>query len=136
MSAKLIGNLLLFFGVLAIVLSTLNAYQVLTHQTKPITYFKPEDTTFDIKGLVENLSPELNNPSVKNTAVQKDILSPTLINDSVNLTIHLFLLGIISGAGFKLASIGAMLVRSIEVKLIQSPFEKITKSAANQPKSE
>jgi hypothetical protein len=106
MPAKTIGYSLLTFGIVVIILSALNAYLVLTRQAKPISYITSSATTLNITGI----------PAIST----KDI------NEAINLSVHLLLLSIISGAGFRLASLGVMLIRPIEVKLIDKSHDSKT----------
>jgi hypothetical protein len=127
MPEKILGFLLLIIGVSTIIFSTYNIYQVFTKQAQPIQYFTSQNTPLDFSSLTASL------PSTVDTS---KLISTPAINDGFNLTLHLFLMGIISSAGYKLASLGVQLVRAIEVKLIKSPFETIyPKPKEEKPKA-
>jgi hypothetical protein len=121
MTIKIIGYILLFVGVAAIVLSTINIYQVFTHQAKPVQFFTASNSTFDINALVNSLSPNVGNSAVKNISTTS-LVNQSAVNDGLNLTLHIVLIGVIAGAGSKLASLGVLLLRNIQVKLIENPI--------------
>ncbi|OGD08788.1 hypothetical protein A2397_05190 [Candidatus Amesbacteria bacterium RIFOXYB1_FULL_44_23] len=122
MSEKVIGYILLLIGVLSIIFSTYNAFQVFTGKAKPIQYFTEKNSPLDLSSLSGMLGP-----------TSGTLVSASSVNDGLNLTLHIFLISIISGAGYKLASLGIMLLRAIEVKLIKSPFETIYPKPATKP---
>jgi len=122
MSEKVIGYILLLIGVLSIIFLTYNAFQVFTGKAKPIQYFTEKNSPLDLSSLSGMLGP-----------TSGSLVSASSVNDSLNLTLHIFLISIISGAGYKLASLGIMLLRAIEVKLIKSPFETIYPKPATKP---
>jgi hypothetical protein len=130
---KIVGYILLFVGIAAIVLSTVNVYLVFTGKAKPIQMFNQANNSIDLRSLISQLNPASGLPGNK-PASQADILSPNSLNSVFNLTAHLVLLGIISAAGFKLASLGVMLLRTIEVKLLENPVPVTKKVAETQVK--
>ncbi len=130
---KIIGYLLLFFGILVILLSTINLYQVFTRQQKPVQFFTSQNSTINLNALINSMAPPTNNPALKNVQATS-LINESALNDGLNLTLHIVLIGVVSGAGFKLASLGVMLLRSIQVKLLENPIP-VTKKVvgANQP---
>ncbi len=108
MIEKIIGYILIFFGVAAIVLSGLNAFNILTRKSSPIE--------FVTKDIVSTISPSenLNNQVSLNQLLNIDNETITLI---INIGIHLLILSFVMKAGFHLASLGTMLVRPIIVDL-------------------
>lgn len=129
MPEKVTGYILLVTGVAVIVVSTFSVYQVFTKKVQPVKLFNFKGIRLDPSQLINqdftqnlptNLPPEAlellnqqNRPLTKST----EIISADLINDSSNIFAHLFLMGFIASAGFKLASLGVMLARPIVVKL-------------------
>ena len=108
MIEKIIGYILLFFGVMAIILSGLNAFNILTRRSNPIEFVNKE--------IVSTITPsELS----KNQVSLDQMLN--IDNDTIalitNIGIHLLVLSFILKAGFHLASLGTMLVRPIVVDL-------------------
>jgi hypothetical protein len=120
-SLKIIGYTLLSVGVAAIILSTVNIYLVFTHKAKPVQFFSSSNSTFDLNALINSLSPNVGNSAVKKISTTS-MLNQSAINDGLNLTLHIVLIGIIAGAGSKLASLGVLLLRNIEVKLLENPI--------------
>jgi len=133
MAIKVIGYILLFVGVAAIILSTVNIYQVFTHQAKPVQFFTSSNSTFDINALINSLSPNVGNSAVKNISTTS-LVNQSAINDGLNLTLHIVLIGIIAGAGSKLAYLGVLLLRNIQVKLIENPITVTKKVVEAQVK--
>ncbi|MBU0998179.1 hypothetical protein KJ570_01445 [Patescibacteria group bacterium] len=108
MIEKIIGYILLFFGVMAIILSGLNAFNILTRKSNPIEFINKE--------IVSTITPgePSKNPISLNQMLNIDNDTIALIT---NIGIHLLILGFIMKAGFHLASLGTMLVRPIVVDL-------------------
>jgi hypothetical protein len=118
---KIIGYSLLFIGVAAIVLSTVNMYLVFTHQAQPVQFFDSKNSTIDLNALINSMTPNTGNSAIKNLPAA-NLVNQSAINDGLNLTLHIVLIGIIAGSGSKLASLGVLLLRNIEVKLLENPI--------------
>lgn len=108
MIEKLVGYILIFFGVMAIIFSGLNAFNILTKRSNPIEFVN--------KDIVSEISPSVNS---KNQVSLNQILNvdSKTITLATNIGIHLLLLGFLMRAGFYLASLGTMLVRPIIVDI-------------------
>ena len=124
-SNKIIGYLLLAFGIFAIAFSALNVYDVFKGKAKPFALFKFDPIALDFSKFVEE-TPQ--NPSVKQELIASDLLS-----QPVNYIAHLLLMGFIASAGFKIASLGIMLVRTIKVNLKEEKENIVMSSAPNKP---
>lgn len=109
MSEKILGYLLLVVGVLIIVYAALNVYGVFTKKAKPFDVFNLPGISLDLGGLVGNQLPT--------GPAKSELITPEILNQPLNLAAHLFLMGFIANIGFKIASLGVMLVRPIKVKL-------------------
>lgn len=118
MTEKVVGYLLLIIGIAVIGLSTFNVYQVFTRQILPIQLFNFAAPQIDFTQIISSSLPQELAAVVRNSPAQKqEIISAAMINDPFNITAHLFLMGFIAGAGYKLASLGVMLIRPIVVKV-------------------
>ncbi len=124
MSEKIIGYTLLFLGLLIMAVSAVNIYMVFTNKTKPFEVFNIESNndsqagSIDVNDLIKQL--QSGNSNAKNPDIPQpkiDILPPEVLNHSLNLTTHFFLMSFVVGFGYKLASLGVQLVRPIKVKL-------------------
>jgi hypothetical protein len=101
MSEKAIGYLLIAIGLLIIILSGLNGYQIFTKQARPINIL-------NLQGISVNLGQT------------KSIMQPTVVlvsgkdlSDSINLFAHLAILGLFINIGYKIASLGVSMVKKI-----------------------
>ncbi len=132
MSEKVSGYSLLFIGIIVMVFCVVNIFMVFTSKAKPFSVFNLSSnnsssnsvTSLNIEDLLNQL--QTSNESKLNSFPQPniDILPPEVLNQSLNLTTHFFLMSFILGFGFKLASLGVQLVRPINVKLNSSILEK------------
>ncbi len=113
MSEKVTGYILLVIGIVTMFYTVFNVYQVFTKQTKPVVLFNIPALQIDLSQLVAGSLP----PGVIPQGQKQELISSQLINDPLNIIAHLFLMGFVAQIGFKLASIGTMLVRPIVVKL-------------------
>ncbi len=116
MSEKIIGYSLLIIGILVIVFSGVNVWGVFTKKTQPVQLFNFKGVSLDLGGVISQSLPQEAKGLVK-PSVPTEIIPPDLINDSSNIFAHLVLMGFIASIGFKLASLGVMMVRPIVVKL-------------------
>lgn len=110
MTEKILGYALLTIGILIILFSAYSAYRVFTKQQEPIQLFNFNAISLDIGKLI---APTL----TSSPDLSQELVSPEMINGPLNLSAHLLLMGFISSIGFKIASLGVMLIRPIVVKL-------------------
>lgn len=120
MNEKVIGYSLIIVGILTILFSATSVYLVFTKKSEPVKLFTLQGIGLDLGNLFsDSLPPEatqlLNQNRGKST--RTEIISADLINDTSNIFAHLLLMGFIASIGYKLASLGVMLVRPIVVKL-------------------
>jgi hypothetical protein len=109
LSEKIIGYLLILVGVATILLATLSVYKTFTGQTNSITPFNFDAISMDMGKLVDQAPAGAN--------LKQELISSDLLNHPMNLIAHLLLMGFIVTVGYKIASLGVMLVRPIKVKL-------------------
>jgi hypothetical protein len=122
MNNKVVGYLLLSIGLIAIFFSAFSVYSVFTGKTQPVQLFNSDGISLDLGKLMGGQMPpeqaeQLGN--VQNPA-QSELIKPELINKPLNLSAHLFLMGFLVNAGFRIASLGNQLLRPIKVKLKES----------------
>lgn len=118
MTEKVFGYILLVIGVTAIVFSVVNIYRVFTKKVKPVQLFNFNGISLNTSQMVTNsLPPEFSELTKDNEPAPKtELISAEMINTPSNVVAHLLLMGFIASAGYKLASLGATLVRPIIVK--------------------
>lgn len=116
LSEKIVGYLLLFIGVVIILYSGINVYQVFTKQIDPINLFAFNGIGIDFSKMIEGAPPNAN--------LTQELVAPNVLNQPMNYIAHVVLMGFIGSIGYKLASIATMLVRPIHVtvKEIKSPL--------------
>ena len=125
MSEKIVGYLLISCGVMAIIFSVLNIYSVFTGKTRPVQVFNFSGISLDTSKFLPQDFPSQASQLVKPESTQKaEIIPANIINDSSNIFAHLLLMGFLASAGSKVALIGTMLVRPINVKLRNKEPEK------------
>ncbi|HBC72396.1 hypothetical protein A2379_02895 [Candidatus Amesbacteria bacterium RIFOXYB1_FULL_47_13] len=124
MSEKIIGYSLLSLGLLLILAAVLSVYLVFTAKTKPARVFNQTGITLNLNQL---LGPQvLPNTGTENPPVE--LISASALNDISNLTLHLLLMGFVAGGGYRIASLGVLLLRPIEVDLKTKSSPVIAKS--------
>lgn len=105
MDKKIIGYLLLGLGLLLIIFSLYNVYSVFSGRFPPIKLFNQTGISVD---LAEILGSEM----ISDTRL--DLLSAATINGIFNYSFHLLFMSFISITGFRIASLGGQLLRSVE----------------------
>lgn len=109
MSEKIVGYILLFAGIIIILFSGYSVYGVFSKNIKPVQFFTIGDVSIEIPIAGQNVDKEINGGGIG--------LPTEVIQDPLNSFAHLALMMFIGGVGFKIASLGTMLVRPVVVKL-------------------
>jgi hypothetical protein len=116
----------LTLGVLTIVLSGFNLYQVVSRQAKPIEFIsssvssaKTAPKTQIVQGV------EVAMPSVTDLVG----ITPEALIFLTNLSVHILLVGFVVNIGYKIALIGTYLVRPIVVDLRAKGLSQLTPKA-------
>lgn len=120
MNEKTIGYSLIIVGIVTILFSATSVYLVFTKKSEPVKLFNFKGIGLDVGGFfADSLPPEASQMLSQNRgkSPSTEIISADLINDTSNIFAHLFLMGFVASVGYKLASLGVMLVRPIVVKL-------------------
>lgn len=116
MNEKVVGYLLMAFGVGIILFSAFSAYRVFSGADKPIALFAADSISFDVSTLMGE-GPQLDSAG---QAPQIEILNQKVINTALNSIFHLILMFFMVTVGAKLATLGTLLVRTINVDLKSS----------------
>lgn len=125
MSEKITGYLLLSVGLGIMIFCVVNIFMVFTNKAKPFSVFSIQSSgSTSVPGLNDLVSQlQKNNLNASQVQLPKmDILPPEVLNQTLNLSTHFFLMTFILGFGYKLASLGVQLIRPISVKLKTDPF--------------
>jgi len=120
MSEKIVGYLLLAAGLIAIVLSAANVYQVFTKRLQPIPLFTLSPVSLDLGQLV---------PGAPVGASKAELFPASDLNFISNLTAHYLLMSFFISVGAKISSLGINLLRPIEVKVDKSRLGEAVTSA-------
>lgn len=124
---KISGYTLLVVGIALILWSVFSVYQVFTGKTRAYNLFNFDAIGLDLASLVP--VPEIDTSQLPDgvelparyvspqTDQKTEIVSSSLLNDTTNIIFHLMLMGFVAGGGYKLASLGTMLVRPVKVNL-------------------
>lgn len=110
MDTKIIGYGLLVAGIIAILVSGFNVYQVFTGKAEPIQIFNFDGIDISLSGLMGPEQPNVDAPNI-------ELLPAQVLNQTSNLLAHLFLMGFIVNLSSKISMMGVYLVRPIQVRL-------------------
>lgn len=120
MSEKVLGYILLTIGIVIIIYSGISVYSVFTGSSRPFELFRFAGISLDpTQFLSMQLSPQ-EEAIVKESGVEmqkSELISGEMLNQPTNIIAHVVLMGFVAMIGFRLASLGVMLVRPIVVKL-------------------
>lgn len=118
MSEKIVGYILLVFGVGIILFSAGNIYGVFTGRIQPTQLFSLKSIGIDMNQMIQNSLPKELAPAADSQPAQEtEIIPAEMLNQLFNLMGQIVLMGFLGGAGMKLASLGVMLLRPVEVKM-------------------
>lgn len=121
MTEKAIGYILLTIGLIIIIFSTLSVVNVLTGKTEPIKLFEFTGITFDPTASLSKNLPFDTSKVLKKNNNNIELIPKDMINRTSNIGAHILLMGFLISVGFKISSLGIMLIRPIVVKLKQNP---------------
>ena len=135
MTEKIIGYALLIVGIGVMIFSGVQIYMVFTNKLQPYPLFSAVSSAFSVKDFIGNT--QIDPTKISQLPDQKiEIISDEVLNTSLNMTAHLLLMGFLLSLGFKVASLGVMLIRPLVVK-VRPKIEDDTlfKPTSTPPKS-
>jgi hypothetical protein len=123
MKERTIGYSLIGIGLIVMLFCVINIIMVFTNNASPVPLFDIEQEEKEQINLDEIISQSENveNISLDSLMPGLDIIPNEVLNKTLNLSVHFFLMSFILGFGYKLASLGVQLVRPINVKLKENP---------------
>jgi len=128
MDTKIVGYILLIVGIILIIIAGTNVYLVFMGNAQPINLFQTVGVSLDLGELMG-----LNNlPGANNANLTQEIIDANSLNQMLNLTAHILLMGFVASVGYKLASLGTNLVRPIIVKAGDRPDLTTPKPITNK----
>lgn len=118
MGEKVTGYTLLVIGFSIMIASLYLVFNVFSGASQPYKLIDLNDISINATMFIpaENLNPDVDHNIV---LIDKDPL-----NHIVNTIFYLIFMGFAASIGFKIASIGTMLIRTIEVKLKETKDKK------------
>lgn len=136
MREKVIGYSLVSIGLIIMIFCVINMVMVFSDNAKPFSIFNisSSNSALNIGDIVSQL--QKSNPSNLSQSIPApkiDILPPEVINQTLNLSTHFFLMTFILGFGYKLSSLGVQFVRPINVKLKSSPETPLPNPPSSPP---
>lgn len=137
MREKVIGYSLVSIGLIIMIFCVVNIIMVFSNKAKPFSIFNISSSNSalnigDVVSQIQKSNPEAGlNQSVP--LPKLDILPPEVINQTLNLSTHFFLMTFILGFGYKLSSLGVQFVRPISVKLKSNSETPITNLQSPPP---
>lgn len=105
------GYALLVAGIAIIAFAVFSVYSVFSGRMEPFAVFTFDGVTVPLSSLM---------PSEGGMPVgdaELELMSATDLNKTTNTFAHLFLMGFIASAGFKVATLGTNLIRPIVVRV-------------------
>lgn len=113
MTEKRSGYALLTAGIVVMLFALIYILLVFTGRRDPVSVLNVPAPKIDLGSLVApGMSQMVGMP-----AAEIELIPTEELNKMLNMTISLFLAGFVMSFGFKIASLGIMFVRTIEVKL-------------------
>lgn len=119
-SDRIIGYILFVAGIVIICYSAFNVYRVFTKSFEPVSLFNFPGIGLDASSFIgSDLSPEQKALLEQSGQASKlEIVPGSLLNQTSNVLAHLLLMGFLASIGYKIASLGILMLRPVVVKLI------------------
>ena len=115
MSEKIIGYLLLFTGISAMLGSALGVYFVFSGRYDTYQLFNLPAITLDLSGLMQAENPDMVLPTEAN--LETELVKSDVLNKPLNLIAHILFMAFLVNVGFKIATLGVQMIRPIKVNL-------------------
>ena len=107
-SNKIFGYSLLIVGLLVIIFCAFKVYKVFTGAELPFNLFTLSSVSVDLGKVVGQPT---------NAGLTQELFSAELINKPLNYGFYLMLFGFIASTGFKIATLGVQLARTLNVSV-------------------
>lgn len=115
MNERIIGYILLTAGILFMFGALLQVFLVFTGKTNPLPVFSVASPRLSLEAFMPKPPSEITLPQVNSQGIE---LIPTdAFNKMLNMFTTIFLMGFLLSFGFKIASLGVMMLRPIVVKV-------------------
>lgn len=111
-----IGYLVLVAGITIIILCIANGYGLFSGSVVPITIFSFDGISLDLGKAMSANMPEQFQVATENGSFNQQIFSKDMVNQPLNLTMHLFFLWFFASMGQKLAQLGVTLVKGVSMR--------------------
>jgi len=118
MSEKLIGYIFFGGGVFVMVVALVYVLLVFTGNRKPAEVFSIKAPTIDLSSMLTAGLPDGQGLLLPKNEIE--VIPTDDFNRILNMSITFFLMGFVMTFGFKIASLGIMLVRPIKVSVKES----------------
>lgn len=110
-SEKIIGYILLTVGLIVILVSAYQVFQMFTGNATPLAVVQTTGISMDVSSFAP--------PGTIPPGTKAQLLSAAELDEFANLTLTYLLLTFLVSVGYKIASLGIQLVKTIEVKVNQ-----------------
>lgn len=117
MNEKVVGYILLIVGIVVMTYAAVSVIGVFTNRSKPVDVFALSGISLDLGKIAGSDLPSAQGQKLDRADTKTEIFGPEMVNTPMNLVAHLLFMGFLATVGFKIASLGTMLVRPIKVKL-------------------
>lgn len=116
---KIAGYVLLVVGLIIIIVSLLNIYNIFAGKALPNNYFDFPAIEISLDSIIgDSLSPEEKSALAQQGESPKMELVPAnVLNDTTNMITHIFIIGLFVSIGGRISTIGVYLLRPIKVNL-------------------
>lgn len=118
MPEKTLGFVLIGLGVCIMVVALVYILLVFTGNRNPVQVFSIKAPTIDLGSMMAPSLPQGQSIPLPKTEIE--VIPTEAFNNIINMSLTFFLMGFILNFGFKIASLGVMLVRPITVPLKQT----------------
>ena len=116
MNERITGYILLSVGLLVMFGALIQVLLVFTGRTAPLPVFSMEAPKLSLSSLMPQL-PTGSLPLPAGTDQSLELIPTADFNKTINMSVTLFLMGFVLSFGFKIASLGVMMLRPVVVKL-------------------
>jgi hypothetical protein len=126
MSEKVLGYILLGGGLFVMIVALVYVLLVFSGNRKPVQVFSIPAPTLDINSMITAGLPE--GQSLRLPKNEIEVVPTEDFNRILNMSLTFFLMGFVVTFGFKIASLGVMLVRPIKVNVKEASSPQAPRS--------
>ncbi|MDP3941893.1 MAG: hypothetical protein Q8Q49_06320 [bacterium] len=121
MNEKVVGYVLLLSGIIVMFGALIEVLLVFTGKTDPLPVIAIQAPKLSLDAFIPKLPSNALSGSLPSSNQSLELIPTKEFNKIINMSVTLFLMGFLLSFGYKIASLGVMMLRPISIKVAGKP---------------